>query len=630
MRALFILELVQNLGYPPDRLELEYHIRAPVGRKSKPKRVDIVVLNPDGSVFMLIELKAPSKFYMEADDAWEGQLFGLASHVKVGGPSYLAYGTAEHIVSEEKLKWQLEVEVADYRSHPGHEHWQQASRPIIRALPINYALPTKRALVNDPSNPLRVAISDGTLDKLATDLHNVLWGGGSIEDSRIFTLITRLLLAKLQDERSTAPGQPYAFQTLASEPFSVTIDRIDGLYQRCLQNRLNISADEASLRTVRNPEEGTDDQIRYAVEQLERYSFTKIVADERGADLLGRFYEKVIRTGAKQSKGQFFTHQNITDFCTRAVGIPGMAVERATSGGNPPLVIDPSVGSGTFLVSAMVATRQALNAYREDHASQLTDENQSALSRVLDIFPVNQWAKDHFIGHEINADVGLAAQTNMMLHGDGSTSIMIGPKQGDGLAAFADYQYTTVVATPTEVAGYEKKVVEKFDVVLTNPPFSVQYSQAERKRYAQELNSAEASKRSEDLFVERWWQLLKPDGRLCAVVPDSLLDLRSRNHGRELLLRGFRIRAVVSLPERAFYPHTSTKTSLLFATKLAHDKYQANRALKVQDIFENHPPFLAVVVENLGYERTQKREHPSDLNDLPAVLDLLNEKGIWE
>jgi type I restriction enzyme M protein len=74
-------------------------------------------------------------------------------------------------------------------------------------------------------------------------------------------------------------------------------------------------------------------------------------------------------------------------------------------------------------------------------------------------------------------------------------------------------------------------------------------------------------KNSENLFIERYYQLLKEGGRLGVVLPESIFDTTENKYIRLFLFKYFDVKAIVSLPQVTFEPFTSTKTSLLFAQK---------------------------------------------------------------
>jgi len=81
-------------------------------------------------------------------------------------------------------------------------------------------------------------------------------------------------------------------------------------------------------------------------------------------------------------------------------------------------------------------------------------------------------------------------------------------------------------------------------------------------------------KNSENLFIERWYQLLKPNGRFGVVLPESVFDTTENKYIRLFIYKYFKVKAVVSLPQATFEPYTSTKTSLLFAQKKTADEIE--------------------------------------------------------
>jgi len=178
----------------------------------------------------------------------------------------------------------------------------------------------------------------------------------------------------------------------------------------------------------------------------------------------------------------------------------------------------------------------------------------------------NKWAKDYIYGSEINFNLGTATKVNMILHGDGSTNIFV----KDGLLPFKYYDKETA---PNFLKQYEpdnlyadKEVNKQFDVIITNPPFSVDLDNETKKNVKKEFVFGD-KKNSENLFIERWYQLLKPNGRFAAVLPESVFDTTENKYIRLFTYKYFKVKAVVSLPQVTFEPYTSTKTSLLFAQK---------------------------------------------------------------
>jgi type I restriction enzyme M protein len=168
---------------------------------------------------------------------------------------------------------------------------------------------------------------------------------------------------------------------------------------------------------------------------------------------------------------------------------------------------------------------------------------------------------------EINPDLGLATKVNMVLHGDGNINIFA----KDGLLPFAHYEILNKISalqkseTKTNYK-YSYEVNESFDVAMSNPPFSVSLD-TETKRTLPNRFMYHDKRNSENLFIERWFQILKEGGRMGVVLPESVFDTSENMYIRLFLYKYFEVKAIVSLSQLAFQPYTSTKTSLLFAKK---------------------------------------------------------------
>jgi predicted RNA methylase len=144
-------------------------------------------------------------------------------------------------------------------------------------------------------------------------------------------------------------------------------------------------------------------------------------------DVLGAVFETLARRSEKDTRiGQFFTPQQVVDFCANVVRLRPNDV-----------VLDPAVGTGRFLIAAM--ERMLANA--DESSSSLVDAEASIRQRQL-------------IGTDIDAWVATIAKMNMYIHGDGKSNV----RQQNGL-----------VLADSAVAGMSG-LKDKIDVVLTNPP----------------------------------------------------------------------------------------------------------------------------------------------------------------
>jgi type I restriction enzyme M protein len=159
----------------------------------------------------------------------------------------------------------------------------------------------------------------------------------------------------------------------------------------------------------------------------------------------------------------------------------------------------------------------------------------------------------------------------MILHGDGSSNIFV----QDGLLPFDKY---INAKTSNELKNnfidetYNNKSINgQFDIVISNPPFSVDLD-TQTKRLLPQSFIFSNKKNSENLFLERYYQLLKENGRVGVVLPESVFDTTENKYIRLFLFKYFKVKAVVSLPQITFEPFTSTKTSILFLQKKTQDE----------------------------------------------------------
>ena len=186
-------------------------------------------------------------------------------------------------------------------------------------------------------------------------------------------------------------------------------------------------------------------------------------------------------------------------------------------------------------------------------------------ARMSDDVP-NYWAENFIYGFDPKFIMAITAKVNMVLHGDGSAHIF----KYDAFSDFSKYRDTKLRPVGDNLRSvsrerYNKDMCETFDVVLSNPPFGVTISSEIARQLGKSFVLSESTS-SESLFIERCFQLLKPNGRLGLVLPESVFNAVDNMQVRLFLYRMFKIKAIVSLPRNVFID-TPTLTSLLFAQK---------------------------------------------------------------
>lgn len=234
-----------------------------------------------------------------------------------------------------------------------------------------------------------------------------------------------------------------------------------------------------------------------------------------GSHAIGTAYEELIRnTFEKSENQQFFTPKNVVEFMVGALVLPPQAT-----------ICDPASGSGGFLA-------QALN--------------------VAD--------SPRLFAMEIDKRMAWVTQMNLALHGASNPHVRVQPGNGA-----LDHQDSLRGFVPD--GG--------FDVIVTNPPFGSDFQGPALREF--ELGGNRSSRRRGALFVERAISWLKPKtGRLAIVLDDGILNGAANTDVRNLMLRECEIEAIISLPEAAFKPYASVKTSVVILRRRARGDRRKN------------------------------------------------------
>lgn len=619
VRAFLLAKLVNELSYKPENIEIEkeYDIVRP--KVNKP-RIDVIVRDNEGNAFLYIALKSPQDYEKDKDEVIEKQLFNLASQEKGQGydVKYLTLFSIEIVNGEIKDN----CIIIDYDKFPSFDSWEKI-RDFSDEIPARYGLAQKEPYVKGGKKDLETNFSKEQLDNMRKGLHNVLWGGGGTDDNDVFASLVNIILAKIQDEDEKETGEKYDFQIFSykkkNEVFETNqelFNRINDLYRRALKDKINITdKQELNDSFVVDRKKFALSKLKYTVSELEKFSFIDGKNSFDGKDILGNFFEGIIRDGFKQTKGQFFTHIHVVKFLLWGLKLDKLAIERINRDTKIPYLVDPSAGSGTFLIEYMkFITKNMKYRFKDKLASK-----RAVKDKLHEWFEPkhreNKWAREYIYGVETNFNLGTATKVNMILHGDGSTNVFV----KDGLLPFRFYEKETapnfLKQFEPDSEYYDKEVNGNFDIIITNPPFSVTLDNETKKHLGKEFIFGN-KKNSENLFVERWYQLLKAGGRLGVVLPESVFDTTENKYIRLFIYKYFKVKAVVSLPQLTFEPFTSTKTSLLFAQKKTQEEIQEWN--KLWSKYSNKWNNLKTRCENLSKVYLDGK----DRKKLPSIKDL--------
>ena len=637
-RCLILLNLIKHYGYESERIKIEDRFRIGGKRPDGARAVetDIIVKNKQGEIDIICEVKSIHKYKGVGDTSINDQLFTPYENIKkYNSARYLFYFSLDVPLSKDQFP--LNCIGIDTSISQTYDAWTQQGRtthlvdivrpdeqPVIQNVYVKLSGDEENLLENYKDLDGNFGID--VLRRTWRILWNHIWGG-TLENNKKFENFNKVLLAKIYDERKTKIGTAYQFQRKFIRNVPRTDEElasdIDLLYRRAFLEYL--SKDKGiELKDIKGIDfnEFQPHLISKCVEGLSSLSFQK--NRYQNVDILGEFYEMVIREAFKQTKGLFLTHPNIVLFILVVLEVENLVSEKLR---NPdediryrlPFVIDPSCGTGTFLVHYMKYVQKYVEEKHEaisagdDDIATFIETNMSGSNPY-------KWVIDYVYGIDDEQVLATACQINMILHGDGSTNIY----DVDGLDSFENYSELGVTGSNNMLSSklnndrsyYSKSTIDKFDLVISNPPFNVNIN----KIYT-EQNFDIVKGKSEAYFLERWYQLLKPGGRLGVVLPESFFSVEDDIEGRLFLYKHFNIKAIVSLPNHAFSPHTTTSTSLLFASKKTIKEEECFQELwekflvSFDEKYSRFNGILSVPKKEINFERTEA-EQPESIKTL--------------
>ena len=427
----------------------------------------------------------------------------------------------------------------DVKNHnPG-----ERSENIIAAPPIRYDMVQEWRYRKGDLNWELSVIERGDLIRVLEKCHDTLWQGGRLTPTDAFDELAKILFIKIRDEKKARRnGEPYDFQIKTHETAKSVANRINRLYREAKAQdpevfTEDIEIDESRLFSVVNHLQG-------------------ISLNQTDLDVKGVAFERFLGNFFKGEIGQFFTPREVVEFMVDMV-----------TPHHEELVLDPACGSGGFLLHAMDYIRkQASDFHIEGTPEHYTHWH--------------DFAKDRLFGIEVNDSIARVAKMNMIIHDDGHSNVI----SNDALVNF-DTLYD-------QHRGFEK---DKFDVILTNPPFGAVIKQTELPYLENyELGKGNASQKTEILFLERCFDFLKWEtGKLAIILPDGILTNSSLQYVRDYIERHFQILAVVSLPQIAFSHYgAGVKTSILFLRKFSEQEYERYQAAINQITVRNEAIYI--------------------------------------
>lgn len=396
---------------------------------------------------------------------------------------------------------------------------------------------------------------------------------GATRDEVLAQQLINIIFCKIYDERFTEPDEIVTFRAGVDEESVCVQNRILELFVKVKRKYKEVMDVNDSITLDAK-------SIVYVVGELQNYC---LIEAER--DTIADAFETFIGHALKGGQGQFFTPRNVVKMIVDIL-----------NPSDEDYIIDPSCGSGGFLVEALKHVWRRLDAegekYHWNDANLKEEKMEVALNKICGL------DKDYFLSK--------VAKAYMAILGDGKSGIFC----EDSLDDMENWKDKTRI-----------KISEgKFSILMTNPPFGSkipvrgeeklkQYELAYKWRFVKDTNKWEKGKLKEKespqvLFIERDIHLLANYGRMGIVLPDGVFGNDTFGYIRNWLRRQGRILAIIDIPIETFQPNTSTKTSVLIFQKLPKEK-----------IPEDYEIFMAIA-ETCGHDRRGNEILSDDIKEV--------------
>lgn len=639
VRQEYICRLVNHYGY--DISQMAQEVQVSNSRRGQGKaRADIVVWksasaksNEDAAT-IVVECKAEHITIREEDyfqgynyAAWAGADFFVTTNLKE---------TRVFKVNKDKLPKHLE-EIVDIPK----------AEELTNSKKIKELLSQTKTFTRDE------------FSKLLFKCHNIIRNNDKLSPEAAFDEISKVLFIKIRYERESDEGQIFSkdrfvknrksYEALNKE---MGVNDAKPFYQNLFDKTKNQFAKDGLFEpndTIKIKEAS----FEAIVKELEVYNLSRTADDVKGIA-----FEKFLGKTFRGELGQFFTPRTIVDFM--------VALLDPEEG---EIICDPCCGSGGFLIKAFEYVREKIEndiqKAKEQIKAQLYDENYDSLSdkqkaeideRVDEYFTIlNQeldtihtnsrlqhLSSNCIFGTDANPRMARTAKMNMIMHGDGHGGV----HHRDGLL---------------NVNGIFEN---RFDVILTNPPFgsrvekTLKITLADKetneekiaeyeKKYGKEVyrkamsqvndnigksilslyDSGKLSGLTEVLFIERCLRLLKPGGRLGIVLPEGVLNNTQLQSVRELFEGMAKIILITSIPQDVFMASGATvKPSLMFFKKFTTEEvaqYEQAKAEAYDQVtakYANELAALNAFIVDKNNPRSGIKQKKAELKALEAKI----------
>ncbi|SNB21421.1 Type I restriction-modification system methyltransferase subunit [Flavobacterium psychrophilum] len=500
------------------------------------------------------------------------------------------------------------------------------------------------------------AFTRDEFSKLLFKCHNIIRNNDKLSPEAAFDEISKILFIKIRYERSNTGSQIFSKENFKKAKDSYEqFKPKDGkefyqfLFEQTKEDFKDDDLFEASeIIRIR------ENSFEAIVEELQIYNLSTTSDDVKGIA-----FEQFLGRTFRGELGQFFTPRTVVDFMVKVLDPE-----------EGEIICDPCCGSGGFLIKAFEYVRAKIEQeiheekerikklYFDDAFEKMPEKEKEKVDEIVnDLFSklnaeldinneksrLRVLSYDCIFGTDANPRMSRTAKMNMIMHGDGHGGV----HHNDGLL---------------NVNGIFEN---RFDVILTNPPFgarvekSLKISEADkytdeariikyRERYGKAYDEAlkqvnnnigkpllslyktgSMSTLTEVLFIERCLNLLKPGGRLGIVLPEGVLNNTNLQKIRDYVEGVAKIILITSIPQDVFIASGATvKPSLLFFKKFTETEIkefknaEKKATIEIEKEFKTKEQALKIEYTKLEVELLRNTELLKTRKEVTAIKGL--------
>lgn len=453
------------------------------------------------------------------------------------------------------------------------------------------------------------AFTRDEFSKLLFRCHNIIRNNDKLSPEAAFDEISKILFIKIRYERSNNKAQLFSLETFtkAKENYDEFKSPTSSEFY---QNLFELTKDEFKDDDLFSEHEKIrikQGSFEAIVKELEKYNLSTTSDDVKGIA-----FEQFLGKTFRGELGQFFTPRTVVDFMN------GILDPKEGE-----IICDPCCGSGGFLIKTFEYVRNQIEEkihqekekikekYYNDVYEKATDKNKAKIDEIVN----NLFAKlnseldkdiensrlrklsyDCIFGTDANPRMSRTAKMNMIMHGDGHGGV----HHHDGLLnvnGIFENRFDVILTNPPFGARIEKSLKITKEDEFTNETRIKKYQERYGKDiYNQALNqingninksvlslyeTGEMSTLTEVLFIERCLNLLKAGGRMGIVLPEGVLNNSNLQKVRDFVESKAKILLIVSIPQDVFIASGATvKPSLLFFKKFTEEELKNYEDIK--------------------------------------------------